>query len=142
MELSNPDAPVDEMIASGGKMKLRTFHIPADDESNPSPVGGGQSASSPKSDLLRKTFGNKLVGDLEKLDFVIKSRLIKTLMLMELPFITEEMVDYSCRYYEGKNVVRTEFKLIRILLAGKCSRRCKVLSCRRFRKQSSQNFPT
>jgi hypothetical protein len=69
MELSNPDAPVDEMIASGGKNETsEPVHIPADDESeNPSPVGSGQSASSPKSDILRRLLGNKLVSDLEKL---------------------------------------------------------------------------
>jgi len=79
MELSNPDAPVDEMIASGGKNETsEPVHIPADDESeNPSPVGGGQSASSPKSDLLRRLLGNKLVGDLEKLGLRDKIKIDK-----------------------------------------------------------------
>ena len=64
-EVSNPDGPADEMISAGGKNEeSEPVEIPADDGE---PVGSGQSASSPKSDILRRLLGNKLVNDLEKL---------------------------------------------------------------------------
>ena len=51
-EVSNPDGPADEMISAGGKNEeSEPVEIPADDGE---PVGSGQSASSPKSDILRR----------------------------------------------------------------------------------------
>ena len=65
METSTPDGPVDELIASGGKNESsEPVHVPSD---GGEPEGGGEVASPPSSDLLRRLLGNQLVSDLEKL---------------------------------------------------------------------------